>query len=518
MSALTYLSLTRLKNAVRDLFRKPARLIYVVALLLLLILSVQGARSGQIPEEAFRDLRELVAIATGLFLFIFLFTVWNGFSKGGAIFSLSDVNLLFPSPIHRTRALFYGLFRQITVTLLLGLFIFYQYGWLYGVYGISMGIMGIVFLYYVIAIFLGQVTAMTIYSFTSHRPGVQRVIKGILLAALAGLALWLAWGAWTHPEDRLAGLVGAAVGLPVQLFPVGGWLGWSFGAALGFGSWWPGLVLCLVFFLVLLFVLTHFDQDWYEDVLRTAELAQSAIVAKKEGTMESVPGKVKVGATGLNGGWGASAFYYKHKIENRRGGIFLLPPVCLIFAAVLIVFAFFTRSGGILPVFFLSVYLQLFSAGQSRINRELFKPFVYLVPEPPFAKLLQCLRELVPSALAEAIVVFVPVGLILGIGPGGIVVCIVARMSYALLFQSGNLLLERFWSGAPKALVFFLYFLILIVLTLPGILVAMLLTLGLGLPFGPIGGLLAAGIVNIPVALGLLYGLRNLLQYAEYTH
>lgn len=518
MSALTYLSLTRLKNAVRDLFQKPARLIYVVALFLLLVLSVQGARSGQIPEEVFRDPRELVAIATALFLFIFLFTVWNGFSKGGTIFSLSDVNLLFPSPIRRTRALFYGLFRQIIVTLLLGLFIFYQYGWLYGVYGITVSTMVMVFLFYVIAVFLGQVTAMTIYTFTSSRLGVQRVLKGIILAGLAFLLVWLGWGAWTSPADQLAGLVGAANGLPVHLFPVGGWLGWSFSAFLGLGPWWPGLALCLALFLVILFLLTHFDQDWYEDVLRTAELAQSAIAAKKEGTMEAVPGKVRVGAMGLKGGWGASAFYYKHKIENRRGGILLLPPVCLIFAVVLIAFSFFTRSGGILPVFFLSVYLQLFSAGQSRINRELYKPFVYLVPEPPLAKLLQCLRELLPSVLTEAIVVFVPVGLILGLGPVEIVVCVFARVSYALLFQSGNLLLERFWSGASKALVFFLYFLILILLTLPGILIALALMVGLGLPGGPAAGLLTAGIVNIPVALGLLYLLRNMLQYAEYTH
>ena len=518
MSALTYLNLTRLKNAVRDLFRKPARLIYVVALLLLLILSVQGARAGQVPEEGLRDLRELVALATGLFLFIFLFTVWNGFSKGGSIFSLSDVNLIFPAPISRTRALFYGLFRQISVTLLVGLFIFSQYGWLYGVYGISMGTMGVVFLYYVVSIFLGQVAAMTIYSFTSSRPRVQRLIQGLLLAALVGLALWLAWGMWMEPENHLQGLVEAAVSLTVRLFPVGGWLGWSFSACLGLGAWWPGLVLCLAFFLLLLFLLTHFDQDWYEDVLRTAELAQSAIAAKKEGTRESVPGKVKVGATGMKGGWGASAFYYKHKIENRRGGFFLLPPVSLIFAVVMIVFAYFTRSGGILPVFFLSVYLQLFSSGQSRLNRELLKPFVYLVPEPPFAKLLQCLRELLPATLIEAVVIFVPVGLILLLDPAAILMCIFARMSYALLFQSGNLLLERFWSGAPKAVIFFLYFLILILLTLPGVLVALLLMVGLALPFGIVGGLLTAGIVNIPVALGLLYLMRNMLQYAESTH
>lgn len=139
------------------------------------------------------------------------------------------------------------------------------------------------------------------------------------------------------------------------------------------------------------------------------------------------------------------------------------------------------------------------------------------MPESSFSKLLHCLRELVPSALAEAIVVFVPVGLILGMGPGTILVCLFARMSYALLFQSGNLLLERFWSGASKALIMFLYFLILILLTLPGILIAVFLMVLLNLPGGVSGGLLVAGIINIPVALLLLYLLRDMLQYAEYN-
>ena len=62
-----------------------------------------------------------------------------------------------------------------------------------------------------------------------------------------------------------------------------------------------------------------------------------------------------------------------------------------------------------------------------------------------------------------------------------------------------------------------LYFLILILLTLPGILIAIFLTVFLSLPGGATTGLLVAGIVNIPVALLLLYLLRNMLQYAEYT-
>lgn len=517
MSALTYLTLTRLKNAVRDLLRKPGRLIYVVFLLLLLLFSLQGTQEGAAADAVFRDPRELVGLATGLFLFLFLFTVWNGFSKGGAIFSLSDVNLIFPSPLHRTRALFYALFRQISTTLLLGLFLFYQYGWLYHLYGISTGTMVLLFLHYVLAVFLGEITAMTIYSFTSSHPWGQRLLKAVLLLALGALLLWVLWGVWQHPENRLEGLVSAGLSLPVRLFPVGGWLGWAFSASLGLGSWWPGLALCLGFFLLLLFLLTHFEQDWYEDVLRTAELAQSAITARKEGSLDAVPGKVRVGHTGLKRGWGASAFYYKHRIENRRSGVLLLSPVALVFAGILIAFSFFLREAGILPVFFFAVYLQLFSAGGSRINRELSKPFLYLVPEPPFAKLLHCLRELLPSALLEAVVTFVPVGLILGIGPAGILICVFARISYAFLFQSGGLLVERFWSGASKALVFFLYFLILILLTLPGILLALALVLGLGLPGGTLTGLLVAGLGNLPVALLLLYLLRNMLEYAEYT-
>ena len=105
MSPLIYLSLSRLKNTIRDLFRKPARLIYVVFLVALFVLAIGGNQSWSSPE-LYRDPREMVAMATALFLFIFLYMVWNGFSKGGTIFSLSDVNVIFPSPIGRTRALF----------------------------------------------------------------------------------------------------------------------------------------------------------------------------------------------------------------------------------------------------------------------------------------------------------------------------------------------------------------------------------------------------------------------------
>ena len=49
MSPLIYLSLSRLKNTIRDLFRKPARLIYVVFLVALFVLAIGGNQSWSSP-------------------------------------------------------------------------------------------------------------------------------------------------------------------------------------------------------------------------------------------------------------------------------------------------------------------------------------------------------------------------------------------------------------------------------------------------------------------------------------
>ena len=104
----------------------------------------------------FRDPAELAAMATALYIVMFLLTTQNGFSRGGSIFTMSDVNLVFPAPFRPSRVLFYGLFRQINTSLLLGLVILFQYGWLRSTYGISPIVLCYLFLGYVAAVFLDR--------------------------------------------------------------------------------------------------------------------------------------------------------------------------------------------------------------------------------------------------------------------------------------------------------------------------------------------------------------------------
>ena len=79
---------------------------------------------------------------------MFVILVSAGFKNGASMFTLSDVNLLFPAPIRPRAVLYYGLFRQLGASLLLGLFLLFQYGWLHSLYGVGVGILILIVVLY----------------------------------------------------------------------------------------------------------------------------------------------------------------------------------------------------------------------------------------------------------------------------------------------------------------------------------------------------------------------------------
>ena len=124
--------------------------------------------------------------------------------------------------------------------------------------------------------------------------------------------------------------------------------------------------------------------------------------------------------------------------------------------------------------------MQLFSVALGRCNRELIKPYIYLIPEPPLKKLLYSLKEGLIADSIEAVLIFVPVAFIIGASPLDTVFCILARISFSLLFTAGNVLVERvFGTVSSKVLIFFFYFFSLLVLAIPGVVLGVVLMLSL---------------------------------------
>lgn len=537
-SPLIYLTVIKLKNQLKETIRHPSRLIYGVFLVAMLVLVVV---SGNVEGEMdLRPLSELTAIMVLFYSMMFLFSFMNGVNGGAGnypMFTLSDVSILFPSPLRPNKVLAYGLFRQLGLSLLMGFFLLFQYSWLHRAYGLEYAHLLLIVAGYALSLFLGQVCAMAAYTRTSGNDSARQAVKYTVYGLTIAFVAWMLWSALPAGLFSGQGLSaldtmgvvekGAAFLSTVGVyFPVSGWAAGFIGGLLAGDYVRVGISLALMaatFGIMLLLVIKN-KNNYYEDVLQTAETAQSAITAKKEGQpAEVIPKKVRVGKTGLNQGTGAGVIFFKHMVENRRSGVFLFSKMTVIFMAIIIGTAFlygqiFSEKEGkaaLAALFAMSTYMQMFSEGMGRFSWELSKPYLYLIPEPPFKKLLMATAETLLADCFEAVVIYVPVSAILGLDALTCVLCILARISFALLFTSGNIMVERvFGTVRSKGLMMFFYFIALILLALPG------LGLGLGLNFsgilpGSAGTLLGITAGNIPVALIVMFLCRNLLQYAE---
>ena len=519
---LSYLLITKLKNQIKSLFKSPGKIIYLLFIVALIALTLfSSGETDEQPGRAVRSLGELTAIVTLFYSIMFVLGAAKGFKTGASMFSMADVNLVFPAPFRQQSVLFYGLFRQMGTSLLLGLFLLFQYSWMHNAYGITLPMLLVILLGYAVTVFFGEVSAMAIYIFTSADDRKRSVLKTAFYAFVIGFLLYVAGSGLADSTQfitRAADAVGSAV---TWFFPVSGWTGHAVSGALtgSLAALLLGIVLCAAFLVLIVTLIMRTRQDYYEDVLKSSEMMQSAITARKEGRMaETAPQNVKVGKTGLGRGWGADAMYYKHRIENRRARIFLMNTTSLIFVVVTIALAFFMKSAGLAVVFIMSTTMQIFTVALGRFNKELTKPYIYLIPEPPLKKMLYALAESGPSTFLEALVIYIPVAFILGLTPVETALCVAARVSFAFLFTAGNIAVERIWGGSvSKMAVMFLYFAVLLLMAAPGIVLAVLATLLTSPAVEDIAILLSLTVANIPVSLLVFFLCRNMLQHAEYN-
>lgn len=521
MKAFRYLMFTRLKNKLKLLIKSPGQLIFVLFLAACFALSLFSGTQIE-PNQEFRPHSELYAMVLVLFIFVYAQATSNGFSSGASLYTMQDVNFVFPAPISAQKVLFYGLLRQLGTSLLLGFFLLFQYGWLNQLYGVSIWFLLALMAGFGIAMFCGQLTAMVIYSVSSGNDKRRRMLQNIFYAVLFAAIAYLGFEV-LRSEDKLAAAVAVANGPIFTAFPVAGWLKAAVQGAMAGNFFAPllGLAGAGAYLAALIVLLFRVHTDFYEDVLSATETAHQTKEAAKEGMLQdAAPKKVRVGRTGLSEkGKGASAFYYKHKLENRRSRTFLLDPSSLIFCATTIVFAFAIKDAGIIAIFAFGAYMQVFSVALGRIGKELLRPYAFLVPEPPFAKLINCLREGLSKIMLESLLIFVPVSLILGLSPLEAILCIVARIACGMLFTSANVFVERFFYNVRiKAVALVLYFTFLFIFLVPGIAagigLSLLATSAAQANILAFAGISAGCLITAFIAL---FCSRNLLAYSELS-
>jgi len=515
MSALLFLVSHKLKNRLKEILHRPSELLLLLIGAALVAFVIFTGNMDVNPASV-RPQEELSAIVFALYALVFVMTAKNGFVNGASMFSMADVNLLFTGPNKEKTLLSYGLFTQMGRSLMLGLFILYQYSWVHRSYGVTISDLVIILIGYGLTVFLGQMAAMLLYSFTSGSDAKVRLAKGIFYGVIGAFLLYLVILVLRAPDEALLPKVLSAAASPVlHFFPAAGFIRLGVigamnsnvsGMAIGLGCFFGSLLLYYI-------LVSLLDTDFYEDVLKATEVSFSAITARKEGkAQELAPRNVKVGKTGIHKGFGASVIAQKHRVENRRGKVLLLDLMSVVMAVITIAFAFFTKEP--IGALIMSMYLLIMTIGTGRWAKELLLPYVYLIPEPPFKKLLFMLREQVPALAAQSAVTFIPLYFLMHLDLLTVVSFILARSAAGWLFIGVDLLLHRwFGAGSNKALLIMFYFMLCTLVCVPGAVLAVMLFQTAFLPLSV--SVLAMGCFDALLALLLLFLSRNVLAASE---
>lgn len=527
MRALFYLIRKRLKNTLVAMVKNPGQLILILIIAGMLVFSISTAGSADhVNPEEYRNPIELYAIVFAFYALIFVLSIMPGFKTGASFFSLADVNMVFGAPISSKRILIYGLTRQLGMSLLAGFFILYQYAWMRMSYGITGWTLGTMLIGYGLVMFCGQIVSMLVYSRTSGDERKQSRAKN--LAAILGIALaiYLLFPAISASGsgldfNRILTSITESINRPIVNFiPILGWMkaivqGVFEGNILMLAA---GVAATVAFILLFIWIVGLVDSDYYEDILVATEISHSAITSKKEGRMkEAVPQNVKVGAEGLNHGQGASAFYYKHNLENRRARKFIFDTSTFVFVISSLIFAFIMRNmGGSIAGVAFSIYMMLFASFMGRWAKEMLLPYVYMVPQSPFRKLVMILGETIKKNFVVSVVLGIGIGLITGAGVFESITIVLVHFASSMLFISANMLAERLFGGLTIRWMqlTFLIFTILILLA-PGITLGVIAGIGAG-SFAV--GYLAAAACNFGLSILILFLCRNILAIAELNN
>ena len=464
MKTVAYLIVTSLKNWLLNLVRRPALLvvlgfmaaIFIGGLVLTLTTPLPAAPGNLVWGKAY---------LLGLLLMVSVTGVVGNLKGTSRFFALSDVALLFPSPVDPRPVLVYGIGRQLGPGAITSMFLVVAAPTLGSTFGIDTW--GVVILAVAIVLaagLVGALPAMALLVFTAGQPGRRRPVGVVAVALILPL---VAVGAY-HLVTGATVAAGARAWIDS---PVTDWtplVGWATAAAVACatGEWARAGLFAAPLLAVaagLVVYLAKARPDFYEEALVGPETQYQRLRAIAEGQVSDAAlnaKPAKVAAVGLRG-HGAAAIFHKHLREAFRAHR-LGPwgPGSILLVALAVVYALawrFTAHGEGLVYLLAGLMLsQTLTIGSGSLGQELYLPHIYLIPQPPMAKLAATALVATLKATLTGGLSLLLGGIVLGSPPGLIVAACGAVASFALLLAAVSYVSLR-WAGADIGPILQLY-------------------------------------------------------------
>lgn len=478
MSALGYLLKRMLVNTIKSIFKKPVVLIGYIAATVFVVLMIVASflmPSGNLnagSPEMFR------AVLTGVFAVILYFSFRMGIDKGSTYFRMSDVNMLFPSPLRPNQIMIYGFFRQIGGTLLLMMITLFQIPNLKNQFVMKPYGPLVILLSVVIYMLAYPVFAMLIYSFTSKSKARRKLGKRMLDGLAVLVALLLLLSLYQTRKIDLA-LINLFDNSAMNWVPVLGWIRMVVSAAVdGIGPlFWLGLGLTVFTVTVFTAWVYRVNLDYYEDVLEATEFTEAAYAAKRSGNNMQFNVKVKTKVKqGLSGGGGKAIFSKCMLVKRKTSLLLFFDRTSLIIVIASVAFKLFMPDeagdgfSSLFAILAFSVYMLFLFSVQGLWAGELEKPYLYLIPASSAEKLFYATLSDNIKNLLDGILLFAIAGILFKADPVLVVLCMLSYASFGAVFLYGDVLARRMFGGVhSKGLMMFIKLFFTLLILVPGI-------------------------------------------------
>jgi hypothetical protein len=521
MSALAYLVAMGAKNALKEAFTNPVRLVLIIAAAALVaFVAAISASSPAILADGPIDMSWLRLIFFAFVLMFSAFAVKQGLTSGGSIFDMSDVNLLFAAPVKPGKILVYGLVRMMKVAFISSLFVLFQSATL-SRFGLGFGGLLALFLAFIMAMFILSMLSVAIYSFTNgdrrRKAAAAAVSAACLLPSLLRCGALLAGG--SSPAEALLVLADSPL---LSFVPVAGWTtGAAFALLTGDALGCLGYAALSAAFVALLAAYVALSRsDYYEDVICAAESAFERRRAIADGNISAAYAgarNVRVAKTGL-GGFGAPAMFHKHLRESFRERLFgFLDLTLLIYlAAAMLMAAFMRDSADYVMILNVIMWMQMIMIGRGMGLKELYMHYIYMIPETSFSKIVWSNIETLAKSAIEGTVALGAAGIALRESAANIACAAAAFALFSFLLVAINYFLLRWTGGGHRAMfIFVIYMLLVSVSMLPGVVAAAVIAAQAGGRAGTAFGLLALAAWELLAALLYFMSSRGLLHNCD---
>lgn len=473
MKALLYLVLRKTIGVIRGWFRKLVSAILTIVALLFFVFTIGSLILNPVAIDGF-DFVLIGGVVSALFLFIFGISL---LSKKKALVFQNDASFVLAGPFTRKQVLGYVLLNNTmqNIWITLGLV-----GYILLFLGSSIANIQQLLWLMVVAFSAGML--MMVVSSLDYvlEKGYERYFK-IKVAVLIGYALvflgLIIPQLLRQPISfELIGVV--ATSKTLFAFPFIGWILGAFYYA-GIGSW--GMAWLFVFIMIIttfLVSVLFFNNkvDFYEQAIFDAERTHVLMSKAKEGTSEDVilfNKKLKQKSGNFRSG--AMALWSSYVLQQKKTGQFLKPSE-LIFFVMYTFIAYMSKE--VLTYRILIGMTVFFTINSDTLRYELKRPFVYLIPETSFRKMLVLMIPMLYRAVLLTSLGGIATVFLFGLSISDALLFVFSLVGISLALISGTALTLHLLKGQKNPIVEqFLRMLVILVVLIPSIVVVVIVSL-----------------------------------------